>query len=397
MRRRARAAVFFHQLQFSQMSSEPPIQPNADIAISEAPEYLSEQILTYLGNKRQLLTFIGDAIQVVQDRLGREKLTMFDVFSGTGIVSRFFKRFASRLYVNDLEAYSECVNSCYLTNRGSLDISMLQAMLEELKQRVAENLHDGVITELYAPQDDDRICSGERVFYTRRNAKYIDTARQEIGLLPEEIQRFFLAPLIYGASVHTNTAGMFKGFYKNKEGMGQFGGRARNALSRIRGDIELMLPVFSNFECDFEVYRKEALTAATEMPEDVDFAYLDPPYNQHPYGSNYFMLNLIVDYKRPAKVSRVSGIPDDWNRSAYNQRHKAQETLFTLVENMRAKYILISYNSDGFVKYDDFVKHLSKLGELTTMSTDYNTFRGCRNLSERDIHVKEYLFLLKRH
>ena len=66
------------------------------------------------------------------------------------------------------------------------------------------------------------------------------------------------------------------------------------------------------------------------------------------------------------------------------------------MDNVRAKYILISYNSDGFVKYDDFVEHLSKLGDLTTMSTDYNTFRGCRNLSERDIHVKEYLFLLKR-
>ncbi|MDR0684304.1 MAG: DNA adenine methylase [Spirochaetaceae bacterium] len=30
------------------------------------------------------------------------------------------------------------------------------------------------------------------------------------------------------------------------------------------------------------------------IPE-VDLAYLDPPYNQHPYGSNYFMLNLILD------------------------------------------------------------------------------------------------------
>ena len=157
MRRRTWTAVFFHQLQFSQMSSEPPIQPNADIAISEAPEYLSEQILTYLGNKRQLLTFIGDAIQVVQDRLGREKLTMFDVFSGTGIVSRFFKRFASRLYVNDLEAYSTLYNSCYLTNRSAVDEHELEARLTDLKQRISSNLHSGFITELYAPKDEQNI------------------------------------------------------------------------------------------------------------------------------------------------------------------------------------------------------------------------------------------------
>ena len=32
---------------------------------------------------------------------------------------------------------------------------------------------------------------------------------------------------------------------------------------------------------------------------DLDLAYFDPPYNQHPYGSNYFMLNLLVHYRRP--------------------------------------------------------------------------------------------------
>lgn len=369
---------------------------NADVENAESPEYLTEQILTYLGNKRALLTFIGDAIELVQEAVGREKLSMFDVFSGSGIVSRYFKRYSSRLYANDLEAYSRWVNNCYLTNRSDVDMDVLRNMLFELEDRILANLQGGVITDLYSPLDDDNIQIGERVFFTRRNAKFLDTAAQELAKLPEETRKFFLAPLMYGASVHANTAGVFKGFYKNKEGNGQFGGHAENALSRIKGDIYLMLPIFSKFECDFQVYQKEALTAAQEMPEDVDFAYLDPPYNQHPYGSNYFMLNLLADYKRPEKVSRVAGIPLDWNRSAYNQRHKAQETLFTLVENVRAKYILISYNSDGFVKYDDFVEHLSKLGELTTMSTDYNVFRGCRNLSERDIHVKEYLFLLKR-
>ncbi|MBP5674000.1 MAG: DNA adenine methylase [Victivallales bacterium] len=378
------------------MACETTNHPEIVAANEEAPEYLTEQIITYLGNKRSLLTFIGDAIQIAQAELGREKLSMFDVFSGTGIVSRYFKRFANRLYVNDLEAYSQCVNSCYLTNRSDVDMEALQWTLADLKTKIKSNLHGGLITELYAPKDDNDIQAGERVFYTRRNANFIDTACQEITLLPENIRRFFLAPLIYGASVHANTSGVFKGFYKNRNGMGQFGGHAQNALSRIRGDIELMLPIFSRFECDCEIYRKDALTAALEMPEDVDFAYLDPPYNQHPYGSNYFMLNLILDYRMPERVSRVSGIPNNWNRSAYNQRHKAQETLFTLVENVKAKYILISYNSDGFVKYDDFVEHLSKLGELTTMSMDYNTFRGCRNLSERDIHVKEYLFMLKR-
>ena len=219
--------------------------------------------MTYLGNKRALLTFIGDAVQLVQEAVGREKLSMFDVFSGSGIVARYFKRFASRLYANDLEAYSECVNNCYLTNRCDVDMNALRDTLLDMEDRIVANLHGGVITDLYSPLDDDNIQAGERVFFTRRNAMFLDTACQELAQMQDPTRTFLMAPLIYGASVHANTAGVFKGFYKNKEGTGQFGGDAQNALSRIRGDIELLLPVFSNYECDFEVYRKEALTAAT--------------------------------------------------------------------------------------------------------------------------------------
>ena len=67
-----------------------------------------------------------------------------------------------------------------------------------------------------------------------------------------------------------------------------------------------------------------------------------------------------------------------------------------MIESIRAKYILISYNSEGFIGFQDFVSYLSSLGKLKTMSTGYNTFRGSRNLRERDIHVKEHLFLLEK-
>ena len=370
--------------------------PQLMLYLKENPKFLTEQIITYIGNKRSLLPFIGKAVEKVRNDLKKDKLSLFDVFSGSGIVSRFFKQFACRLYANDLEAYSVLCNNCYLSNRSDIDENELSAILAELKIRIEDNLHGGFITELYAPKDENNIKKGERVFYTIRNAQYIDTARQEIALLPEEKQKFFLAPLLYGASVHNNTSGIFKGFYKNKEGIGQYGGTGRNALARICGNIELKSPVFSNFECDVIVTQKDATKAALDMQEEVDLAYLDPPYNQHPYGSNYFMLNLILNYRRPEDISLVSGIPSNWNHSPYNKKQEAQDTLFRLVDSMRAKYILISDNSDGFVKYDDFVKDLSSIGELTVMSTGYNTFRGSRNLNGRNIHVKEFLFLLKK-
>ena len=39
---------------------------------------------------------------------------------------------------------------------------------------------------------------------------------------------------------------------------------------------------------------------------------------------------------------------------------------------------------------------LKKYGKLKTVEIAYNTFRGSRNLQNRDIHVKEYLFILRK-
>ena len=72
----------------------------------ENEDYLTKQILTYIGNKRSLLKFITKGVRLVQQKLGKDKLNIFDVFSGSGIVARYFKQYADNLFVNDLEKYS---------------------------------------------------------------------------------------------------------------------------------------------------------------------------------------------------------------------------------------------------------------------------------------------------
>lgn len=361
----------------------------------ENPAFLREQIITYIGNKRTLLGFIGAGIDMAKTRLGKKKLVAADLFAGSGIVSRYLKSHASALYTNDLEAYSACINSCYLTNRSDIDFPELEQTLNLLKETIGETWKPGFITELYAPQDDENIQPGERVFYTRRNAIYLDTARQAIAELPEEKQKFFLAPLLYGASVYNNTGGIFKGFYKNSHGIGQFGGEGEHALTRIKGKIELQLPVFSAHECDVHISRLESMEAVKKLPE-TDVAYLDPPYNQHPYGSNYFMLNLILENKRPGKISKISGIPCNWNRSPYNSARAVRDQLFSVIRECPAKLILLSYNSEGLVPYNELMAFLHTQGKTLPLETPYNTFRASRNLRNRAIKIKEYLFLVEK-
>jgi len=374
--------------------------PLPDIAakknISEKKEFLTQQLITYIGNKRALLDFIGDRVKIVQKKTGKNKLKLFDVFSGSGIVARYLKQFSDILIVNDLEKYSTVINQCYLSNENEINFSLLQEYYQELILKSNNELQKGIISSLYAPKDDSRIKQNERVFYTTRNAMFIDTVRQLINEIPEQEQKYFLAPLLSEASIHANTSGVFKGFYKNKEtGIGQFGGKNKDALFRITGDIKLPFPVFSNFNCDTIIYNGDSNEIIKTIPE-ADIAYLDPPYNQHPYGSNYFMLNLILDYKYPEKTSEVSGIPEDWNHSLYNKKTQALNALTHLVENINAKFILISFNSEGFISIEQMKEMLQKFGKLEVLETRYNVFRGSRNLNNRKIHVNEYLYLLEK-
>ncbi len=365
--------------------------------MQEDPEYLTTQLITYIGNKRALLPFIGSAVERVRARLGGRKIAAFDAFSGSGAVSRYLKGHASFLAANDLETYAASINRCYLANRSEIDLDGLTAIHRDLVRRLTDGpLREGLIARDYAPEDDGDIKPGERVFYTKRNARYLDTARALIGGLQERERDFFLAPLLAEASVHANTSGVFKGFHKNRRtGIGQFGGSGRDALSRITGDITLPFPVLSRHECETLVLQSDATEAAASLPP-VDLAYLDPPYNQHPYGSNYFMLNLLAEYREPGAVSRVSGIPENWNRSAYNRRAEAAIRLESLIEALDAPFVLVSFNSEGFIDRDSMTALLGRHGKVEAFETRYNAFRGSRNLSDRARHVSEYLFLVER-
>mgnify|MGYP002508253927 FL=1 len=384
--------------------------------MTENTQYLTEQLITYIGNKRSLLPFIKQGVEIVQKELNKEFLHCFDVFSGSGIVSRFLKSYASSITTNDLETYAKIISSCYLSNKSSINFDELEKIHSELVKSTANEISTcelnnscpGFVSELYAPKDEDNVQFGERCFYTPYNAKYIDIIRQKItDEVPTELQKFFIAPLLSEVSVHANTAGIFKGFYKNsRTGKGQFGGNGKNALERIKGKIELPLPIFSNFECPSYIFQEDANTLIlnemlyNHLPEkEFDLAYIDPPYNQHPYGSNYFMLNLIANYQRPdcEKISRVSGIPKDWNRSSFNRKRDAAESFTNLVSSLRAKYLMVSFNSEGYISKNEMINILEKVGTVTVLDISYNAFKGSRNLKNRDIYVSEYLFIVKKH
>ena len=90
---------------------------------------------------------------------------------------------------------------------------------------------------------------------------------------------------------------MFKAYHKG------FGGHGKDALSRILAPIVLPFPRLPSSLSPAKVYSMDANRLVRELPP-VDIAYLDPPYNQHQYGSNYHILNTIALWDRiPAPLA----------------------------------------------------------------------------------------------
>lgn len=225
-------------------------------------DYLKDQIITYIGNKRKILPFI----QASLDKIGMKNYHFLDLFSGSGIVSRLAKvHGAKKIITNDLEHYSNVLNRTFLRNEEGD-----KKAFEDLKQDILSRpLFEGWVSENYAPKDDNNIQRGERCFYTRENALLIDSYLEALEELPYDVTNMFLAPLIYEASVHTNTSGVFKRFYKNKQGIGQFGGEGKNALTRILGKIDPQFPVFYPNETENIITQMDASNLITDM-EEVD-------------------------------------------------------------------------------------------------------------------------------
>ena len=95
-----------------------------------------------------------------------------------------------------------------------------------------------------------------------------------------------LAPLLYQACWLANTSGVFKGFHAG------WGGANGTALHRILADLELLPLRFHDNGRRHRVLDVDAAELGAHLDADADVAYLDPPYNQHPYASNYHVLNL---------------------------------------------------------------------------------------------------------
>ena len=362
--------------------------------------FIHQKMITYLGNKRKLIPEIESILQEVCQTLKKKKLNLFDGFAGSSVVSRLFTKYANHLYSNDLELYSLIMNQCFIIQPKDFQIKMIQHHIKTMNQLAEKGPYkEGVICKLYAPKDTENIQKGERCFYTRENALIIDTLRDYItNHVESHLFSYCITPLLIQASIHVNTSGVFLGFHKNKKtGLGQWGGTAENDLQRIKGPIKLEMPCWSTLKYQPHISQKDTNILIDEIPPIFDLIYLDPPYNMHGYSNNYFMFNVIIENKEPKQISDVSGIPTNWNRSLYNYKKSALTAMESLLQKSleKSKYVLLSYNNEGIIQEEEW-EELLDIYQVKKYEVKYDTYKGGRNLKERENKVIERMYLIQK-
>lgn len=374
-----------------------------DHAAAHTDEFVFHQLIPYIGNKRKLLTLIQQAIRKTDVC---SSAVFLDVFAGSGVVSRMVKEIGFRVIANDWEPYSVEINRCYIECSRPPDFPNLGGyenaihILNELPPS-----EDWVTTHLCPPNDADFDTLRDRMFYTRANGMRIDAMRSQIetwethGVINALEKACLLAPLLYQTCYTSNTSGVFKGFHNG------WGGKTGTALYRILSDLQLKPAVFHDNRQSNVVYGMQDIELVKHLAgkgETVDIAYLDPPYNQHPYGSNYHVLNSVALWDKPPLTPHIEGrnksaIREDWRterRSAYNYRGAAEKSYAALIDALPAKHILTSYSTDGMIALEALVGICVARGRTDMVFSKYKRYRvSTQRFSSKPVNVEFVLIV----
>jgi adenine-specific DNA-methyltransferase len=367
-------------------------------------DFVFNQLIPYIGNKRKLLDLIAQALNHTTKR---KESTFLDMFAGSGVVARLAKTLGYRVLANDWEPYAKVINGCYIRNNAPPAFKQLGgyeealALLNHLPPRV------DWITEHLCPRDDEHYdIKVDRMFYMRKNGMRIDAIRHQIlewhasGLIDDREQECLLAPLLYQACYTSNTSGVFKGFHNG------WGGQTNTALYRIGGDLCLTPAVFFDNGLENQVLCDDAQRIAEQMRDtELDVTYLDPPYNQHPYGSNYHVLNTVALWDKPELSKTItrgtkSAIRMDWRterRSAYNYTYDAAKAYAKLIKTLNSRFILTSYSTDGFIPLEKMLEANIARGHVRIEMKGYKRYRvSSQRFSDKPMNV-EFVIVLDTH
>lgn len=323
---------------------------NNSIDLAKPIEKLKINNRRYLGSKQKLLNFIDD---VVRSETVDVK-SVADIFGGTGTVADLFRSRGKKIIVNDI-LYSNYTSFLTWFGNEEVNYSMIEEIIEELN-RLEANSNNYV-----------SINFGNK-YFSMENAIKIGAVRDKIDSYKDLNMReraFLLTSLLYAMDKVANTVGHYDAYRKKMDSY---------------SPLVLKVPELNKNDGN-RIYCEDANHLVRNIESDL--VYIDTPYNSRQYGDAYHLLENIIEWKKPEVTGvAMKMINRERIKSVYSTK-KAPMAFDDLISNIRAKYILVSYNnmaqkgdgrSNAKISNDEIIDSLSKRGKVRVFDKDFNVF-----------------------
>ncbi|MGN6474514.1 MAG: DNA adenine methylase [Mycobacteriales bacterium] len=291
-------------------------------------------MIKYLGSKRSLVPVLGAMGRAIDAQ------TAVDLFAGTTRVAQELKRNRIHVTAVDIATYTEVLGSCFIaTDAGNVDQAALAAALDELASMPGER---GYFTRTF--------CEHSR-FFQPKNGMRIDAIRNalEARFVDSPLYPILLTALMLAADRVDSTTGVQMAYLKDW-------------APRSHKDLELRAPGL--LPGAGRVVRGDAVGLVSALPH-TDFTYVDPPYNQHRYFTNYHVWETLVRWDAPEHYGVACKRIDSRNaetKSVFNRRREMPVALRAVLTGVRSDVVVVSYNDEAWVSPADIATWLRDAG-----------------------------------
>jgi adenine-specific DNA-methyltransferase len=299
-------------------------------------------MIKYLGSKRRLVPVLTRICQASGAR------TALDLFTGTTRVAQAFKAQGVHVTAVDSARYAHTFARAYIeTDAAATDSDALRATVDHLNALPGK---PGYVTETF---------SHEARFFQPHNAARIDAVRDAIDseYAGSPLFPLLLTSLIEAADRVDSTTGVQMAYVK------QWAPRSAKPL-------ELRIPALLHGPGRaIQGDAVELVSGSGPGLGHFDLAYLDPPYNQHRYFTNYHVWETLVAWDAPEAygVARKRlDARDPSTHSVFNSKKTMPAALAAVVQSVDCDLLVLSYNNESWLA----------LEELEAMCSVQNTGTG---------------------
>ncbi len=307
-------------------------------------------MIKYIGSKRRLVPVLGGLCARARAK------TALDLFTGTTRVAQELKRRGALVTAADIATYSHVFARCYIeTDSASVDFPALRAAINELNGLPGV---PGYFTETF--------CIQSRYFHPK-NGERVDAIRDALSARYSSSPLFpiLLTSLVEAADRVDSTTGLQMAYLK------EWAPRAHN-------DLELRVPEL--LPGPGSAVRRDALALVTELGP-FDLAYLDPPYNQHRYFTNYHIWETLVRWDTPEAYGIACKRIDSRDvemKSPFNAKRQMPEALRQVVKDVDCRLLVLSYNDEAWVSLEELTEMCSVRGSVEVLAFDSKRYVGAQ-------------------